>query len=133
MLCLISFKSSLLVEVWEDEDSKVFHYKIDNFTFPLSNALNKFNSSNSLTVQGHHKVGKLTLSYGNMTTDPTPNNSMECPMPNSMECPMSKSMACPTSSTFTHANFSNPTTAPCQCNSVECPTPSTSTQTHQGP
>ena len=70
------------MDVWDyDGDGGQHDDKIDNFTFPLSNPLNKFKSSNSLTVQGHHKVGNLTLSYGNMTTDPTPCNSMECPTP----------------------------------------------------
>ena len=55
-------------------------WKIDNFTFPLSTSLNKFNSSDSITVQGHYKVGNIILSYGNLTTDPTPCNSMDIPM-----------------------------------------------------
>ena len=68
---LFSFQGLLTVEVWEDDGFEPFNNINDNFTFPLSNPLNKFNSSISLTVQGHHKVGNLTLSYGNLTTDPT--------------------------------------------------------------
>ena len=51
--------------------------KVNNFTFPLSTPLNKFNLFNSLTVQGHYRLGNLTLNYGNLTTDPTPCNSMD--------------------------------------------------------
>ena len=90
---------------------------IDSFTFKLSSSLNKFNSSKSSNVPGHHGVAQLTLSYGNLTADPTPCNSMECPL---------------TTSSCTHTHYGNPTTTPCQCNSKECSTSSTSTQTHQG-
>ena len=91
---------------------------IVTFTFPLSSPLNKFNTSNSTKVQHMSGVAMLTLSYGNLTTDPTPCNSVECPVVSTC--------------THTHDHYDNPTTAPCQCNSVECPTPSTSTPTHQG-
>ena len=73
MLNFILLKSSLTVQVWED-DKEYGHFeddKIDNFTITLSSPLNKFNPSNSLTIQGHHRVGNLTLSYGNLTIDPT--------------------------------------------------------------
>ena len=89
---------------------------IDSFTFPLSSPLNKFNSSKSTKVQYYGGVAMLTLSYGNLTADSTPCNSVECPM----------------SSTCTPTHYGNPTTDSCQCNSVECPTSSTSTQTRQG-
>ena len=108
--------------MWEDDGFELFNNIIDSFTFRLSNPLDKFDSSNSLTVQGHHKVGILTLNYGNITTDPTPGNSKESPLP-SIPCQCS-SMECPKSSTSTHYIL---TTAPCQCNSMECPIVSTST------
>ena len=97
-----------MVEVW-DYDIASTDDKIDNFTIPLSSSLQMFNSLNSITVQGHYGVGNLTLNYGNITTDPTPCNSMECPK------------------SSTH--YGNPT----QNKLVECPSPSTSPQTHQGP
>ena len=102
------------MEVWDnDEGVDQYDDRIDNFMFPLSNPLNKFNSSNSLTFQGLHKVGNLTLSFGNLTTDPTPCNLVESVM----------------YSTFTH---DDPTTASYQCSSVESPTSTTSTQPPQG-
>ena len=79
MLKFIFFKSSLIVEVWDYDDVNDDE-GIDNFTFPLSSPLNKFNQFDSLTIQGHHRVGNLTLSYGNLTTDPTPCSSMDSPM-----------------------------------------------------
>ena len=51
---------------------------IDSFKFPLSSPLNKFNSSNSASVNGQNGVAWLTLSYGILTADPTPCNSVEC-------------------------------------------------------
>ena len=81
-MLLISFKSSLIVEVWDDDDDLVSQDDmIDIFTFPLSNPLDKFNLSKTLTLQGLRGIGKLTLSYGNMTTFPIPCNSMDSPMP----------------------------------------------------
>ena len=103
--------------MWDDDDAPGdLDDNIDNFTFPLSNPLKKFNLSNSLTVEGHHEVGNLTLSYGNITAGLIPCNSMKYVM----------------SSTFAPTHYGNPTTAPCQCNSVEYPMPIISTQTHQG-
>ena len=67
------------MEVWDYDDANEDD-KIDTFTFSLSTPLNKFNLSNSLTVQGYHKIGILTLSYGNLTADPTPCNSMNSPL-----------------------------------------------------
>ena len=101
-----------MVEVW-DHDCTSSDDKIDNFTIPLSSSLQMFNLSNSITVQGHYGVGNLTLSYGNITTDPTPCNAMEWPM------------------SSTH--YGNPSTDPSQNKSVEWPIPSTSPQTNQGP
>ena len=67
------------MEVWDD-DFLGDDEQIDNFTFPLSSPLNRLNLSDSITVQGHYKVGNITLSYGNLTTDPTPCTSMDSPM-----------------------------------------------------
>ena len=67
------------MEVWDWDidypDTVADDDEIDNITIPLSSPLDKFNVSNSLTAQGHHRVGNLTLSYGNLTTDPTSSNS----------------------------------------------------------
>ena len=110
-------KSSLMVEArayngWFSDGDL-----IDSFTFPLSSPLNKFNSSNPIKIHGLHGVAQFTLSCGNLTTNPTPCNSVECTM----------------SSTTKSNPYGNPTTDSCQCNSsVESPMPSTSTQTHQG-
>ena len=70
------------MEVWDDDSTCDYSEddKIDNFTFPLSSPLLKFNLSNSLTVQGNHKLGQLTLSYGYLTTNPTHCSSMESPL-----------------------------------------------------
>ena len=62
-------KSSLTVEAWKN-DKYCLQPKddeIDNFKIALSSPLDKFNLSNSLTFQGYHRVGNLTLSYGNLT------------------------------------------------------------------
>ena len=44
---------------------------IDNFTIAIPGTVsNCVDESNSLTVQGLHRVGNLTLAYLNLTTDP---------------------------------------------------------------
>ena len=44
---------------------------IDNFTIAIPGAVsNCVDKSNSLTVQGLHGIGNLTLVYFNLTTDP---------------------------------------------------------------
>ena len=63
------FKRSLLVEMWDDDQGQSSDDEIDNFIFPLSSPLNKFNPSDSLTRQGHYGVGNITLNYGNLTID----------------------------------------------------------------
>ena len=75
---------------------------IDSFTFPLSSPLNNFNSSNSLTVPGQNGVAILTLSYGNLTTDPTPCNSVECPLSYSSTFRESMEYSASSISTQTH-------------------------------
>ena len=74
------------MEVWDDDSTCKFSEddKIDSFTIPLPSPdpLNKFNLFNSLTAQGHHGVGNLTLSYGYLTMEPTLFNSMDSPMSN---------------------------------------------------
>ena len=65
------------MEVWDYDDGDNSHERIDNFKLPLSSPLKKFNLTNPLTVQSHHRVGNLTLSYGNLTDDPTPCDSTE--------------------------------------------------------
>ena len=52
---------------------------IDNFSFPLSSPLYVFNPLNSITVQSRKIVGNLTLSYGNLTSDPPSCSSLDNP------------------------------------------------------
>ena len=68
------------MDVWDFDDADEDE-RIDNFILPLSSPLNIFNKSNSLTHQGQQGIGNLTLSYGNLTTDPTPYDSMDSPLP----------------------------------------------------
>ena len=88
MINFILSKSSLTVEVWEHDTNGWYSEKdeIDIFTIALSSRLHKFNLSNSLTVEGHHRVGNLTLSYGNLTTDPTSCTSAVQPTLNTILC-----------------------------------------------
>ena len=77
---IYSFKSALNVEVLDaDFFAGQTADKIDHFSFRLSTSLNKFNSSTSLTVQGQYGIGKLTLSYGNLTTDTTSCQTIDSP------------------------------------------------------
>ena len=62
-------QSLLIVEVWDADKNP--DDKIDNFTFPLNTSLHKFNTFNSHTVKGYYGIGKLTLTYGNLTVDET--------------------------------------------------------------
>ena len=94
-MLLISFKSLLIVEVWDNDDGFILPPDdiIDIFTFPLSNPLNEFNQSSAITHQGLRGIGKLTLSYGNLTTCPTPCNTLtvDSPVPsNSHQGTLSK-------------------------------------------
>ena len=44
---------------------------MDRFTTAIPATVSSyFNKSNSLTVQGQHGIGNLTLAYFNLTTDP---------------------------------------------------------------
>ena len=142
------------MEVWDYDDLNADE-RIDNFTLPMSSPLNKFNLSDSLTVQGHHRVVNLTLSYGNLTGDPTQCNSMDSPLPttatsNSMNSPLSSSAASnsvdsPLSSTAasnsmdsllcstaTNNSLNSPLPSTATSNSIDSPLPRTSTQTYQG-
>ena len=52
-------------------DSGGDDHLIDNFTIAIPGKLsNCVDESNSLTVQGQHGIGNLTLAYFNLTTDP---------------------------------------------------------------
>ena len=113
-ITLLLLKSSLNLEARDYNGRFSDGDLLDSFTFPLSSPLNKFNSSNSIKVHGYQGIVLLTLSYGNLTTDPTPCNSMERPM----------------SSSCTPTHYGNPTTDSCQCNSVEYPTSTITTQIH---
>ena len=62
-------KSTLIVEAWDRDDGDP-NDKIDQFNFTISAPLSSFNESNSVTQEGSLGIGKLTLSYGNLTTDP---------------------------------------------------------------
>ena len=53
-----------------DEEGIHVHL-IDNFTITIPGTVsNCVDESNSLTVQGQHGIGNLTLAYFNLTTDP---------------------------------------------------------------
>ena len=75
---LITFQTTLYVDVWdspEDEPEDDIH-SIDQFTIANPRTVsNCFDESNSLTVQGQHGIGNLTLAYFNLTTDPIPSCS----------------------------------------------------------
>ena len=68
-----SLKSVIVLEAWEfdDFDQECMDDKIDNFTIPIFGTVDKFNHSNSLTLQGENGIANLTLNYGNLTTDST--------------------------------------------------------------
>ena len=68
----ISFQTTLYVDVWDaaDEGSNTDHL-IDRFTIAIPLTVsNSVDESNSLTIQGQHGIGNLTLAYFNLTTDP---------------------------------------------------------------
>ena len=70
---LITFQTTLYVDVLDDpadEGSKIVSL-IDQFTIAIPETVASCdNQSNSLTVQGQHGLGNLTLAYFNLTTDP---------------------------------------------------------------
>ena len=61
------------MEAW-DHDVGDPDEKIDEFNLPISASLSSFNDSNSITQEGTLGIAKLTLSYGNLTT-----NLISCP------------------------------------------------------
>ena len=72
------------MEVWQDNREVKMDVctarmgdKIGNFSFPLSTPLLEFNPLNSITVQSRKIVGNLTLSYGNLTSDPPSCSSLD--------------------------------------------------------
>ena len=70
---LITFQTTLHVDVWDDpaDESGMDIHLIDNFTIAIPGTVsNCIDWSNSLTVQGQLGIGKLTLAYFNLTTDP---------------------------------------------------------------
>ena len=57
--------------MWDGADEGGDFHLIDKFKIPISGTVsNCVDESNSLTVQGHHRIGNLTLAYFNLTTDP---------------------------------------------------------------
>ena len=71
-------KSALILEAWED-DSAVggddIDDFIDNFMIPMPGTLSPFRQTYALTVEGVNGIANLTLTYHNLTTDPSPCNS----------------------------------------------------------
>ena len=64
------------MEVWDSADEGGDVHLIDNFTVTIPVTLsNCVDQSNSLTVQGQHGIGNLTLAYFNLTTDPITSHS----------------------------------------------------------
>ena len=65
------------MEAW-DNDEQSLNDEIDDFVFPLSSLLDNLNVYNSLTRQGHHGIGNLTLNltYGKLTNDTSSCNSV---------------------------------------------------------
>ena len=68
---LITFQTTLYVNVWDspaDEGANQVHL-IDRFAIVIPGTVsNCVDQSNSLTVQGLHGIGNLTLAYFNVTT-----------------------------------------------------------------
>ena len=58
------------MEVW-DYDAENNDELIDRFTFQIFNSLISFSQSHPITVPGMYGIGRLTLRYGNLTTDST--------------------------------------------------------------
>ena len=70
---LITFQTSVYVDVWDDpaDEGGGNAHLIDNFKIAIPGTVsNCVDESNSLTVQGQHGIGNLTLAYFNLTTDP---------------------------------------------------------------
>ena len=70
---LITFQTTLYVDVWDDpadEGGGDIHF-IDRFTITIPKTVTScVDESDSLTVQGQHGIGNLTLAYFNLTTHP---------------------------------------------------------------
>ena len=59
------------MDVWDRADKGGDIHLIDQFTIAIPGTVsNCVDESNSLTVQGQHGIGNLTLAYFNLTTDP---------------------------------------------------------------
>ena len=60
------------MDVWDTAaDTGGDDHFIDNFTITIPGTVsNGVDQTNSLTVQGQHGIGKLTLAYFNITADP---------------------------------------------------------------
>ena len=59
------------MDVWDGADEGGHIHLIDRFKIPIPGTVsNCVDESNSLTVQGHHGIGNLTLAYFNLNTDP---------------------------------------------------------------
>ena len=59
------------MDVWDSGVSGGDDHLMDKFTIAIPGTVsNCVDESNSLTVQGQHGIGNLTLAYFNLTTDP---------------------------------------------------------------
>ena len=67
--------SILILEAWEDNPEKDGDDWIDNITIPKPGTIKTFSESYSLTIEGVNRIASLTLTYHNLTTDPTPCSS----------------------------------------------------------
>ena len=69
---LIIFQTTLYVEVWDSpaDEGDINVHLIDNFTIAIPGTVSYCDDQpNSLTVQGQHGIGNLTVAYFNLTTD----------------------------------------------------------------
>ena len=65
----VSFQTRLIVDVF-DADVNGLPDSIDNFTIAIPRSVTNCNQSNSLTFNGTRGIGKLTLGFFNLITNP---------------------------------------------------------------
>ena len=63
------------MDVFDDDDHKDNPDSIDNFAIAVPKLVTNYNQSNSLTFNGTREIGKLTLGFFSLITNP-----MECNM-----------------------------------------------------
>ena len=70
LLFLLYMQISQHVEVWDDDPPAGGDDVINNFTVAKLGSLFDFDQPNSLTVNGTVGIGKITLAFHNLTTNP---------------------------------------------------------------